>query len=294
MTDKLPLILTIDDEEAIRSSFKEHLEDYNYDVIEAANGRLGIDSFRQNDPDLILVDLRMPEVDGLEVLKFVTKESPDTPIIVVSGTGVITDAIEALHRGAWDYLLKPVKELDELIHVIEKNLEKSRLIKENRRYQDHLELMVAQKTDELKRSKGRLDSIIKTVPDIIYRLDKDGVITFLSESVRNYGYEPDELIGSSIFSIVHPGYLDKVKHKVNERRTGDRKTRELEIVILTKSMNYVPFEVKYRDLIFSNPFEVEAEGLYEGVGGQSKFIGTQGILRDISQRKAAEKKSKRK
>ncbi|MBN2279162.1 MAG: response regulator [Candidatus Marinimicrobia bacterium] len=292
MTEKQPLILTIDDEEAIRSSFKEHLEDYNYDVIEAENGKKGIEAFRQYHPDLILVDLRMPEVDGLEVLEIVTKESPDTPIIVVSGTGVITDAIEALHRGAWDYLLKPVKELDELIHVIENNLEKSRLIIENRRYQDHLELIVSQKTEELKRSNEKLDSIIKTVPDIIYRLDSDGMITFLSDSVRNYGYEPDELIGTSIFSIVHPKYIHRVQHRINERRTGDRKTRELEVVILTKNMNYVPFEVKYRDLLFSNVFEVEAEGLYDQNGIKFQYIGTQGILRDISQRKEAEKKIK--
>ncbi len=290
---KLPLILTIDDEEAIRSSFREHLEDYNYDVIEAEDGKKGIESFRKYSPDLILVDLRMPEVDGLEVLKVVTEESPDTPIIVVSGTGVITDAIEALHRGAWDYLLKPVKELDELVHVIENNLEKSRLRIENREYQDHLELMVAQKTAELKRSNEKLDSIIKTVPDIIYRLDNEGYITFLSDSVSNYGYEPEELIGTNIFSIIHPGYLEKVKHRINERRTGDRRTRELEVVILTKNSNYVPFEIKYRDLFFTSTFEVEAEGLYnEQNDGKLQFVGTQGILRDISQRKEAEKKLK--
>lgn len=293
MTQKLPLILTIDDEEAIRSSFREHLEDYNYDVIEAENGQKGIEAFRQYHPSLILVDLRMPEVDGLEVLRVVAEESPDTPIIVVSGTGVISDAIEALHRGAWDYLLKPIKEMDELVHVIENNLEKSRLRIENRKYQDHLELMVAQKTAEVKKSNEKLDSIIKTVPDIIYRLDSSGVITFLSDSVRNYGYEPDELVGSSIFSIIHPGYIQKVKNRINERRTGDRRTRELEIVILTKNMNYVPFEVKYRDLIFSNTFEVEAEGLYSKDNqGNMQFTGTQGILRDISQRKIAEKKLK--
>eukprot|EP01156_Anaeramoeba_ignava_P020828 Anaeramoba_ignava/c17307_g1_i1.p1 GENE.c17307_g1_i1~~c17307_g1_i1.p1 ORF type:complete len:800 (+),score=105.30 c17307_g1_i1:12-2411(+) len=293
MTQKLPLILTIDDEEAIRSSFREHLEDYNYEVIEAENGRLGIEAFRQHHPSLILVDLRMPEVDGLEVLKVVTEESPDTPIIVVSGTGVINDAIEALHRGAWDYLLKPIKEMDELVHVIENNLEKSRLRKENREYQDHLELMVAQKTAEVKKTNERLDSIIKTVPDIIYRLDKNGNVTFLSDSVKNYGYNPDELIGSSIFSIIHPAYISKVKNRINERRTGDRRTRELEVVILTKNMNYVPFEVKYRDLAFTNSFEVEAEGLYqEDTSGHNEYIGTQGILRDISQRKIAEKKLK--
>lgn len=293
MSEKLPLILTIDDEEAIRSSFREHLEDYDYEVIEAENGRKGIDAFREYSPDLILVDLRMPEIDGLEVLRVVTEESPDTPIIVVSGTGIITDAIEALHRGAWDYILKPIKEMDELVHVIENNLEKSRLRIENREYQDHLELMVAQKTAEVKKTSERLDSIIKTVPDIIYRLDSDGKITFVSDSVKNYGYEPEELLNTSIFSIIHPSYLEKVKHRINERRTGDRKTRELEVVILTKNMNYIPFEVKYRDLIFSNSFELEAEGLYsKDNNGDMRFVGTQGILRDISQRKVAEKKLK--
>ncbi len=291
MEEKLPLILTIDDEEAIRSSFREHLEDYNYEVIEAENGRKGINSFRQNSPDLILVDLRMPEIDGLEVLKVVNSESPDTPIIVVSGTGVISDAIEALHRGAWDYLLKPVKELDELVHVIENNLEKARLKKENRDYQDHLELMVAQKTAELKKSKEKLDSIIKTVPDIIYRLDTEANITFVSDSVINYGYSPEELIGQNIFSIIHPKYVNKVKNQINERRTGSRRTRELEVEILTKNKEYVPFEVKSRDLMFTNTFEVEAEGLYRDKQNRDdNFLGTQGILRDISQRKAAEKK----
>ncbi len=196
-------------------------------------------------------------------------------------------------KAKFDYILKPIKEMDELVHVIENNLEKSRLRMENKEYQNHLELMVAQKTAEVKKTNDKLDSIIKTVPDIIYRLDDHGVITFLSDSVRNYGYEPDELIGSNIFSIIHPAYLQKVENRINERRTGDRRTRELEVVILTKNMDYVSFEVKYRDLLFSNSFEVEAEGLYNSdEEGHMAFLGTQGILRDISQRKIAEKKLK--
>jgi len=293
LNNNVPTILTIDDEKAIRLSFKEYLTDFGYNVITAENGRIGINVFREKNPSLILCDLRMPEVDGLEVIRVVSEESPETPIIVVSGTGVITDVIEALHRGAWDYILKPIKNLSELTHVIKTNLEKSQLKKENREYQDHLEIMVAQKTAELKKSEYRLDSIVKTVPDIIYRLDKHGNISFISDAVTNYGYTIDELIGENILELVHPSYLESVKYKINERRTGDRKTRDLEVVLLTKNKEAVPFELRYSDLLFTSMFLVEAEGIYNNnVHKEKEFIGTQGILRDISKRKETEQNLK--
>ena len=100
--EPLATILTIDDEEVIRRSFQAYLEDSGFRVLQANNGRVGLDVFRKDTPDIILVDLRMPEVDGLEVLATVVREAPELPIIVVSGTGMIQDAIEALRLGAWD------------------------------------------------------------------------------------------------------------------------------------------------------------------------------------------------
>ncbi len=96
-----PVILTIDDEENIRDSFRLFLEDYDFQVVEACNGREGLEIFEREQPDLVLCDLRMPELDGLEVLATLKEQAPETPIIVVSGTGVIGDAIEAIRRGAW-------------------------------------------------------------------------------------------------------------------------------------------------------------------------------------------------
>jgi CheY-like chemotaxis protein len=90
-------------------SIEAYLEDSGFAVIHAENGRVGLEAFRRERPDLVLVDLRMPEVDGLDVLAKVTSESPLTPIIVVSGTGVLQDAIEALRLGAWDYVTSPCK-----------------------------------------------------------------------------------------------------------------------------------------------------------------------------------------
>jgi putative two-component system response regulator len=166
---KQATVLTIEDEKAVRDSFRNYLEDYDYNVMEAEDGRSGVKKFLEGKPDLVMVDLRMPEMDGLEVLEKITAASPDTPIIVVSGTGVMHDAVEALHLGAWDYLLKPVEDLTVLLHAVEKALERARLIGENRRYRNHLEDMIRLRTAQLERANKELE---ETRLQVIRRLGK--------------------------------------------------------------------------------------------------------------------------
>jgi PAS domain S-box-containing protein len=89
----------------------------------------------------------------------------------------------------------------------------------------------------LRESERKLDAIIKTIPDIVYRLDANGMISFISESIRRYGYEPDELIGQSIMNIVNPQDLSTARYRINERRTGTRSTNGLEIRLLLKDQN---------------------------------------------------------
>ena len=129
-------ILIIDDQEIVRRSILDYLEDHGFAVTEAENGRIGLELFKKNKPDLVLVDLRMPEIDGFEVLAGVNKESPETPAIVISGSDEIKDVVKSLHRGAWDYLLKPIQDLSVLLHTVQKNMERARLIRENRQYQE--------------------------------------------------------------------------------------------------------------------------------------------------------------
>lgn len=132
MPTKTQTILTIEDEKLIRDSFRFYLEDYGYKVLEAEDGRLGVEMIRRHQPDLVLLDLRMPEMDGLEVLQQVQEEMPDLPVIVISGTGFIGDAAEAMRYGACNYLLKPVADFDIMRYAVEQALEKVRLIQENR------------------------------------------------------------------------------------------------------------------------------------------------------------------
>lgn len=142
-------VLVIDDDDGIRESFRFYLEDLGYFVTEATNGHDGLKQFKKNPADIVLLDLRMPEIDGHQVLDRLSADSPDTPVIVISGTGRIDDTVQALHLGAWDYLLKPVTDLTMVEHAITKVLERARLLRENREHQQQLEKEVKRRTAEL-------------------------------------------------------------------------------------------------------------------------------------------------
>lgn len=152
MSNRSGTIVTIEDDAAVRRSIADYLEYHGWEVLEAENGRAGLEVCRRNAPDLILLDLRLPEMDGLEVMAHLNREHPDTPVIVVSGTGAIADAIEALRLGAWDYLIKPLPNMSVLLHAVQKALERASLIRENRAYQEHLEQEVARRTEALSRA----------------------------------------------------------------------------------------------------------------------------------------------
>lgn len=150
MTEATQLkVLVIDDEQPVLDSFRNFLEDQLYTVYSASNGHVGIALFDEHQPDIVLVDLRMPKMNGHQVLEQLSQKSPDTPLIVISGTGTIADTVEALHLGAWDYLLKPVTDLSIVEHAISKAVERARLIRENRTYQHHLEDEVERRTQQL-------------------------------------------------------------------------------------------------------------------------------------------------
>ncbi len=210
------VILTIDDEQAIRDSFHLYLEDYGYKVIEAANGRLGIETFDKYSPDLVLVDLRMPEVDGFAVLEYIVSKSPDTPVIVISGTGIIGDVIQALRLGAWDYMLKPLEDLTVLLHAVETSLDRKRLRLESLSYQEHLESEVAKRTEELSKantdmaqvnakllkSERRYRSIFESLVDTYFEITHDGKLIELSPSIQTILHTSnEELLGNCLWDL---------------------------------------------------------------------------------------------
>ncbi len=132
-------LLIIDDDDVVRASLAAYLEDSGFSVLQAGNGQQGLQVFEEHQPDLVIGDLRMPQLGGLEQLRQVSVLAPQLPVIVVSGAGVMSDAVEALRLGAADYLIKPLEDLAVLEHSVRRALDRSRLVLENQRYRDKLE-----------------------------------------------------------------------------------------------------------------------------------------------------------
>ncbi len=133
-----PTILIVDDEEKTRKVLKIDLQD-NYKVLLAKNGNEAVQLLKDNNVHLILSDLRMPDMDGLELLHFVQQKHPNIPVIIITAYGSVENAVEAMKMGAYDYILKPVK-IDELEALIKKSLHFGRLINENIELKERLKI----------------------------------------------------------------------------------------------------------------------------------------------------------
>ena len=126
-------ILIIEDERAIRNVLKNILSDENksYQVEEAEHGKQAIDMMTDNDYDLALCDIKMPGMDGIEVLDHIKKNHPDTAVIMISGHGDLDTAVESMRKGAYDYISKP-PDLNRLLGTVRNALDRHSLVKENK------------------------------------------------------------------------------------------------------------------------------------------------------------------
>lgn len=139
MPEQQRSLLVIDDEQYVRESLSAYLEDSGYQVAQAPEGETGLALFRELHPDVVLLDLKMPGMNGIDVLKALGEDPSETPVIVISGAGVMADVVEALRYGASDYLIKPIGDMEVLEHSIARCLEQSKLRRENRTYRQQLE-----------------------------------------------------------------------------------------------------------------------------------------------------------
>lgn len=124
-------ILVIDDEQAIRKALREILSFEGFTIDEAADGSEGLKKIKEGSHDCILCDIKMPKMDGLEVLAAAKEVKPDTPFIVISGHGTIETAVEAVKNGAFDYISKP-PDLNRLLITIRNAMDKGSLVTETK------------------------------------------------------------------------------------------------------------------------------------------------------------------
>jgi signal transduction histidine kinase len=140
MNAQRPLILIIDDEEVLRDGCRQTLERSGYVVLTAGDGAEGIKLAKENKPDLAFVDLKMPGMSGMEIIEFLSKDIPDIILIMITGYATIVSAVEAIQKGAYDYLPKPFSP-DQLRAAAKRGLEHRNLKIETRLLREEKERM---------------------------------------------------------------------------------------------------------------------------------------------------------
>lgn len=150
-------ILVIDDERAIRNTLKEILSYENYQVELAENAKVALEAIKSNDFDIILCDIKMPDIDGIELLPMLIEAHPDTQVIMISGHGNIDTAVDAIKKGAYDFIEKPL-DLNRLLITIRNAIDKSSLVCETKK----LRKKVDQRYVMIGRSKAITDILAMT------------------------------------------------------------------------------------------------------------------------------------
>lgn len=274
--DRIQYLLMVDDEPRLRESMRHLLDGSGLEIVECETGCAAISALNTRNFDLVLLDINLPDISGLEVMEWISANNIQTSVIFVSADDSIDSAILALRRGAVEFVRKP-DELEEIRHKVENVLYRRRL--------EHTNALMSARVEH---SEQLHRFLVENSPDLIYTLDAGGRFTFVNNRIESLlGYSRDELIGSQYCTIVHDDDLEKARYAFVERRKDSRATVNLEVRLKCKNNNYRTFE---NNQIVSM---LSASGIYNDKShgasqSQNGYQGTYGVARDITERKIAE------
>ena len=273
--NRRPRILIVDDDPMVLDSLSRLIGAQDFEAATAASGQQALAAVGRIQFDVILLDLNMPGMGGVEVLAELSGRGVATPVIVVSGDDAIDNAVRALRHGAADFIRKPYKP-EELLKRIGNTLSNQQLEKENAQIQQRL-----QQSEKWHRF------LVNTAPDFIYTLDTEGRFTFVNDRVQTLlGFTREELVGRHFSEIIFDEDQFRAEHVFNERRADARATRNVELRLKCRDGQQRPrvMNGRYRTV------EVTATGMYEFPESrfENRFMGTYGVVKDISDRKQAE------
>lgn len=154
-------VLVIDDEESLRHSVARALRRAGFEAVEAATGREGADRFAEGDLDAVLTDMRLPDLGGLDLVAIFTDTHPEIPVVVMTGYGSLETALEAMRRGATDYVQKPF-EMKDVVHLLGRAVRERRLAQENKKLRALVERKFA--PEEYERVEAELKAVAPPPP----------------------------------------------------------------------------------------------------------------------------------
>ena len=223
-------ILIIDDEKAIRKTLSEILSYEGYKIDEAGDGEEGFRKFREKEYDVILCDIKMPKMDGIEFLEKAKEANPDLPIIMISGHGTIETAVEAVKKGAYDYISKP-PDLNRLLITIRNAMDKTSLVAETKvlkRRVSKVQDMIGDSTP-IQKIRETIDKVAPTDARILITgengVGKELVARWVHEKSNrasgplievNCAAIPGELIESELFGHEKGSFTSAVKQRIGK------------------------------------------------------------------------------
>lgn len=252
-------VLVLDDESSILSILDQHLTAEGYDCVTTTSPNEALEKVATEDFALLITDLKMPEMGGLEVVKRARDQDRDLAIVVVTALIEVTNAIQAMRTGADDYLLKPFN-LSEISLSVAKVLEKRELILENRKYQGELEMRVREATQDLKKAneelvstKEYLESLLHSTADAILTTDHEGKVGFVNEgAMRLLNYNLEEIQGAPAAKFFSGGE-DEIQY-IGRILTESKPLQNYETELRRKDGTLVPVNISISKVIEANGF----------------------------------------
>lgn len=266
-------LMIVEDEARLRESSVQLLARENRVIIACENGAQALARLTEHDVDVVLLDLNLPDMHGIEILGQLRKIPSSAVVIVISADNQINSAIQALRHGAYEFVRKPCQP-EQLERTVDNAMQRRRLERSH-----------AVMTARLEQSEHLHRFLVEQSPDIIYTLDEEGRFTFISGRIETLlGFSRNELIGEHYTVLIHDEDREEAQFAFGERRTGERASNNVEIRLRRKdNAGYLHFDNRLIVTMLS------ATGLYESPeqNGQTRFVGTYGVARDITEHKQA-------